>query len=86
MFVGLYYNLNVDYVTQIQEEFGTTITHTNVSNGVSCAHYFILILKEVYEYERILVPLEDVKAEFSTLQTLKLVVDDPTLSQCCSHS
>ena len=55
-----------------------------MSNGVSCAHYWCLILKEVYEQEGILVPIEDEKAEFST-QAPKMVVDDPVLFPSVSH-
>lgn len=36
MVVGLYYDLQVDYVTQLWEEFGLSISHTNVANKVSC--------------------------------------------------
>lgn len=49
MIVGLYYDLNVDYATQLWEEFGPSITHTNVENGVSCARYWSLILRDVYK-------------------------------------
>lgn len=53
---GYCYDLNVDYVTQLWEEFGTEIIHTNVLNGVSCARYWSLILRDGYEKEGILVP------------------------------
>lgn len=48
-------------------------------NGVSCARYPSLILSDVYEKEGILVPSEDEKMEYSTLQTPKLVADDLVL-------
>lgn len=48
MIVGLYYDLNVNYVTHLWEEFGTGISYTNVTNGVSCMRYWSLILREVY--------------------------------------
>lgn len=79
MIVGLYYDLNDDYATQLWEEFGTGISHTYVKNVVSCVRYWSLILKDVYEKEGILVPLEDAKVEFSTYQTPKFVTDDPAL-------
>lgn len=47
--VGLYYGLVVDYTTHLWEEFRGTISHTNLTNGVSFARYWRLILKEVYQ-------------------------------------
>ena len=52
---------------------------TNVTNGVSCARYWSLILKDAYEKEGILIPSTDEKVEFSLLQTPKLVTDDPVI-------
>lgn len=79
MIVGLYYNLNVNYVTQLWEEFEIGISHTNVTNGVWCARYWSLILREVYEKDGISVPSEDAKMEFSTYKSPKVVSDDPVL-------
>lgn len=76
MITGIYYDLNVDYVIQLWEEFGNAITHTNLENGVSCARYQSLILKEVDEQEGILVPSQDKKAAFSTIAAQRLGVDD----------
>lgn len=39
MIAGLYYDLNVDYVTQLWEEYCTRISPTNVTNGVSYTRY-----------------------------------------------
>lgn len=79
MIVGLYYDLNVDYATQLREEFYTGINHTSVTNRVSCARYWSLILRDVYEKQSILVPLLYAKMEFSMYQAPKIVTDDPAL-------
>ena len=68
MVAGLYYDLQVDYATQLWQEFGNSIANTNVVNGFSYARYWSLILKYVYEKERILVPVEDPKDEFGMYQ------------------
>ena len=34
---GLHYGIDEDYTTHLCEKFGTTITHTNLTNGVSYA-------------------------------------------------
>ena len=39
MVAGLNYDLIFDYATQLWEEFGVSISHINVANGVSCARY-----------------------------------------------
>lgn len=39
MVVGLYYDLHMDYETHLREEFGVSISHTHVANGVSCERY-----------------------------------------------
>ena len=54
---GLYYDLQVDYATQLWQGFGNNIANISVVNGVSCAHYLSLILQFVYEKEGILVML-----------------------------
>ena len=70
MVVGLYYELQVDYATQLWQDFGNSIAHTNVVNGVSFACYWSLILWYVSEKEGIL--HDDVlKAEFVFLSTTK---------------
>ena len=74
--VGLYYGLNVDYATDIWEEFGTSISHTNLTNGVPSARFWGLILQEVYHQEDILV-LSDVKTvEFPVMAAPHIFVDD----------
>lgn len=79
MISKLYYDLNVDYVTQLWEEFGTSISHTNITNVVSCDRYWSLILIEVYEKEGVLVPFHDANAKFSIYQHPKVVYDDSVL-------
>lgn len=39
MVVGICYDFQVDYATQLWEEFGVSISHINVVNRVSCARY-----------------------------------------------
>ena len=51
----------------------------NVTNGVSWARFWSLILRGVYEKEGILVPTEDAKVVFLIYQTPKIVTDDPVL-------
>lgn len=79
--VGIYYDLNVGYATQLWEEFSTAITHTNLANGVSYARYWSLISSKFMKKEGILVHSEDEKADFSTLATPQLLVDDPVIFQ-----
>lgn len=57
----------------------TIISHTNVLNGVSCARYWSLILRDVYEKEGILVPSNVPKAEFTIYQHPNSVQDDPMI-------
>lgn len=59
---GLYDDLQVDYANQLWKEFGNIIGHTSVVNGVSCAKYWNLILRHVYEKEGIMVPNDVPKA------------------------
>lgn len=56
MVTGLYYDLQVDYANQLWMEYGNSIGHNNVENGVSCAIYWSLILRYVYDKEGIMVP------------------------------
>lgn len=79
MIAGLHYDLNVDYVTQLWEEFSTSISHTNIMNGFSCARYWSLILRELYDKEGILVPFDVANAKFSNYRPPKVVSDDPIL-------
>ena len=37
MIAGLYYKMIFHYATQLWEDFGASISHTNVAIGVSCA-------------------------------------------------
>lgn len=77
--VWIYYDLNVGYATQLLEEFSTAITHTNLANGVSYARYWSLISSKFIKKEGILVHSKDEKADFSTLATPQLLVDDPVI-------
>lgn len=43
MVVGLYYDLQVDYGTQLWQKFGNSIGHTSAVNGVSFSRYWSLI-------------------------------------------
>ena len=76
MIVVLYYDLNIDYVTQPWEEFETGISYTNVSNGVPCARCCSFMLQDVYDKEGILVPSDVLKAEFIVYQHPKSAEDD----------
>lgn len=76
MIVGLYYDHTVDYATQLCEEFATSISHTNVADGVSSARYWSLILQQVYKRDGILVPVDVSKVEFVLYQHSKTVEDD----------
>lgn len=58
----------MDYATQLWQEFGNSIANTNVVNGVSCARYWSLILKYVYEKGGILVPADQPTTEFVVYQ------------------
>lgn len=81
----LYYDLNGDYVTYLWEEFGTSIMHTNLVNGVLGARFWILILQNVYRYEDIWVPFDVESAEFSTMAALRIFVDDSTMFPIVAH-
>lgn len=54
--------------------FGNNIGHTSVVNGVSCAGYWILILRYVYEKEGI--PNDVPNAEFVMYQHPKTTEDN----------
>lgn len=58
MVAGIYYNLPVNYTTQLWEEFVKSIDNTNVVCGISCARYWSLILKYAYEKKGIVVPTD----------------------------
>lgn len=73
MVVGLYYDLQVDYSTQLWQEFGNNIAHTSFANGVSCAYYWSLILRYVYGNEGTMVPNVGPKADFVLYQNPKMV-------------
>lgn len=70
----LYYGLNVDYATYPWEEFGTSITHTNISNCVSSACFWSLILHDVYWQEDILVPFDVETAEFPIMAAPRILL------------
>ena len=39
MVAGIYYDLQVDYSTQLWKEFQKGVEHTNAIHGISCAKY-----------------------------------------------
>ena len=59
MVAGIYYNIPVDYSTQLWKEFQKSVEKTNVIHAISCARYWSLILKYFYNKEGILVPNDD---------------------------
>ncbi|KAL7607148.1 hypothetical protein Lser_V15G19426 [Lactuca serriola] len=79
MVMGIYYDINVDYATQLWKEFVKSLENTNSEKGISCARYWSLILEKVYKKESIPV-MEDVEvAEFSLYQFPKAVEDDEAI-------
>lgn len=46
-------------------------------NGISCDHYWSLILEFAYEKEGIVVPNDEPKVEFALYHHLKTVKDNP---------
>ena len=54
--MGLYYDLSVDYATQLWKEFVKSLENTNMVKGISCARYWSLIHEKIYEKEGIQVP------------------------------
>lgn len=80
---GVYYGLDVDCASHVWEEFGSSISQTNLTNGVSSIWVWSLILQEVYNQEHILVPSGVKTIEFLTIDALRFFVDDPSVfSQC----
>lgn len=61
---SIYYDLPVDYTTQLLDEFVKSIGNTNVVHGISCARYWSLILQFANENEGILVPKGEPTTEF----------------------
>ncbi|KAL7601073.1 hypothetical protein Lser_V15G24877 [Lactuca serriola] len=79
MVMGIYYDINVDYATQLWKEFVKSLENTNSVKGISCARYWSLILEKVYEKEAIPI-MQDVEvAEFSFYQFPKVVEDDEAI-------
>ena len=76
MVAGLYYDISVDYSTQMWKEFQKSVENTNVVQGILCARYWSLILGYFYEKEGIYVPADEEKAEFLKYHFLKEVSDD----------
>ena len=76
MIAGLYYDLNVDYATQIWEEFIKILENTNVVKGILCTRYWSLALQSVYEKEGIPIPTDEAKAEIMKYHFPKIVEDD----------
>ncbi|KAL7612549.1 hypothetical protein Lser_V15G06652 [Lactuca serriola] len=79
MVMGIYYDINVDYATQLWKEFVKSPENTNSEKGISCARYWSLILEKVYEKESIPVMEDAEVAEFSLYQFPKTVEDDETV-------
>ncbi|KAL7587313.1 hypothetical protein Lser_V15G40383 [Lactuca serriola] len=79
MVMGIYYDINVDYATQMWKEFVKSLENTNSEKGISCARYWSLILEKVYEKEAIPVMTDVEVAEFSFYQFPKIVEDDEAI-------
>ncbi|KAL7609544.1 hypothetical protein Lser_V15G13888 [Lactuca serriola] len=79
MVMGIYYDINVDYATQLWKEFVKSLENTNSEKGISCARYWSLILEKIYEKEAIPVEVDVEVAEFSLYQFLKVVEDDEAI-------
>ncbi|KAL7602722.1 hypothetical protein Lser_V15G16687 [Lactuca serriola] len=79
MVMGIYYDINVDYATQLWKEFVKSLENTNSEKGISCARYWSLILEEVYEKEAITIVADVEVAEFSLYQFPKVVEDDEAI-------
>lgn len=79
MVMGLYYDISVDYGTQLWKEFVKSLENTNSEKGISCARYWSLILEKAYEKEGIQVPEGAEVAEFSVYQFPKVVEDDENI-------
>ncbi|KAL7617007.1 hypothetical protein Lser_V15G03290 [Lactuca serriola] len=79
MAMGLYYDLSVDYGTQLWKEFNKSLENTSVEKGISCARYWSLILEKVYAKEGIQVPEDREVAEFSLYQFPKVVDDNQNI-------
>lgn len=77
--IGIYYDLPVYYTTQLWDEFVKSIGNTNIVHGISCAHYWSLILQFSYEKEGILVPKDEQMSEFSLYHFPKIAEDDPDM-------
>lgn len=76
---GIYYDLLVNYATQLWEEFVKNIGNTNAVNGISYARYWSLILQYAYEKEGIVVSNDEQTTEFSLYHFPKNVKDDQDL-------
>ncbi|CAI9281020.1 unnamed protein product [Lactuca saligna] len=76
MVAGLYYDLQVDYSTQLWKEFLKSIKNTNALHGISSARYWSLILQYFYENEGILVLADEEKVVFHVYSYPKDATDD----------
>lgn len=74
--VGMYYGLNIDYASLLWEELRTYISCSKIANGVSRVRFRVLILKEVYSQDTILIPTDVDNVEFPSMTIPKVVVDD----------
>lgn len=76
MVTGLYYDLQVDYATQLWNEFVKSVGNTNAVDSISYARYWSIILRFAYEKEGIAVLENEETAEFSLFRFPKIVEDD----------
>lgn len=77
--VGLFYGLDVDYASLLWEEFGNSISHSKLANGVSSARFWGLILREVYTQENVLFLTDVDTPKFPSMTVPKVMVDDVML-------
>lgn len=77
--VGLYYGLKVDYASLFWEEFGNSISHSKMENGVSSARFCGMIFREVYTQEGVLFPSDIDTNKFPPMTVPKFVMDDAML-------
>lgn len=73
MMAGLYYDLSMDYATQLQNEFVKSVVNTNAVDGISCARYQSLVLQYTYEKKCILVPDNEETTTFLVFRHPKTV-------------
>ena len=85
MVAGIYYNLSVDYATQLWDEFVKSIGNTNVFNGISRARYWSLILQFAYDKEGIMVPKDEEMTDFLVYHYQIFVEENPDVFPTVAH-